>query len=71
MYSPNPEWTPLRNAEKKYKLVKGKKGEAIDLDDIKWKDVIDFSNLDKNTPQNNEHIIKVINLISINIYFLN
>lgn len=60
MQSGNPEWTPLRNAEKKYKIVKGKRGEPVDLKDSKWEDVIDFSNLDKNTPQNRNKIIQVL-----------
>ena len=56
----NPAWTALRHAEKRYKLCKGKRGEPTDLKDDKWGTVIDFLNIDKNSPENSAKIMKVI-----------
>ena len=55
----NPAWTPLRHAEKRYKLCKGKRGEPTDLKDPKWETVIDFFYIDKNSPENAAKVTKV------------
>jgi hypothetical protein len=56
----NPAWTPLRQAEKKYKLCKGKRGEPTDLNDAKWESVLDLFNIDNNTSENKAKIINVL-----------
>jgi hypothetical protein len=47
--------TPFRKAEKKYKAFKDKKG----VSQTDFSDVIDFTNLENNTPQNKLKIKKV------------